>query len=848
MRRLIRRSVTALVVSLWPLALGPWSVYAAQQASPSFKGRPVADVLQELQTAKLRIIFSSDLVPATLLVKDEPKGKDPQDIARQILAPHGLTLRAGPRETMLVVALPKAPARPPSTPAQGQPPAPARPATPESARPPDELRIEERVDVSGRLPGPGGRPAVYTIAAPDVRETAGAFEDVFKTLQVLPGVAPVNDEDGRLAVRGGGPEHNIVLLDGVQIHNPYRFGELTSSFLNPATVSRVSLDASGLDARYGGRLSSATLIETRDGVRDRRLAMTGSLGVASGDLLLEGRLPGTETGSWWATARGTYYRYAAGIINRGDMPGFGDLQFKVSLQPSPRTTLAAFALLGRETMQRTERDDHGDEFPTARYQGDNRIGFVNFSWMPSSRFNTTTTASIYSHDAADYDGFYFFGLPSGQPPFERVIGIDDLAIRQRGVVAMTPRHVLDTGVEIHRLRSSWRLAGVKPPIFWRGIGPSTWGELIEYPPGGAIDSRLERTQVGFWVQDSLPIGSRFTVDPGVRLDWNSFTEEAAWQPRLRVTGRVRGTTLWAGYAAQAQTPSHESLQGFDYFQLPEKGSPSLRNSRSTQIVAGFEEPLGKGLDLRVEIYRRRFDRLLVQRLETDAERALRLWDYALPPDLPPDSALLEHRPTVFPESTGTGTASGVEMLVRRSGVKLNGWVSYAYTRTTREMYGDSFPFDFDRPHTVAAVGSYLLSSKLRLSATVLAASGFPVTPLHEEAYFQQPQNLDGTYEPIFRALRRQDGSLMMAPGATMRRMSLRNTDRLRGYSRVDIRVTYASLGHWEFYGEIINLFGTRNYRQDIDVPSPDGSEYFVTSNNIYENFERFPTFGVRFRF
>ena len=139
-----------------------------------------------------------------------------------------------------------------------------------------------------------------------MRETAGGMENVFVPLQILPGSAATNDEDGRIAIRGAGPEYNLVVLDGVQLHNPYRYSELTSSFLNPEIAARVTLDASGLDASYGGRLSSVTVIETRDGSRDRKLAVTGSLGLASGDLLLEGRLPRSETGSWWLATRGTY--------------------------------------------------------------------------------------------------------------------------------------------------------------------------------------------------------------------------------------------------------------------------------------------------------------------------------------------------------------------------------------------------------------------------------------------------------------------------------------------------------------------------------------------------------------
>ena len=122
---------------------------------------------------------------------------------------------------------------------------------------------------------------------------------MLRTLQVLPGVAATNDRDAKDGRRGGGPEHNVIVLDGVQIHNPHRLGEFTSSFLNPATAASVALDASGLEARHGGRLSSVTIIQTRDGRSDRRLAVSGSLGLTSGDILLEGRLPNTATGSSW---------------------------------------------------------------------------------------------------------------------------------------------------------------------------------------------------------------------------------------------------------------------------------------------------------------------------------------------------------------------------------------------------------------------------------------------------------------------------------------------------------------------------------------------------------------------
>ena len=149
---------------------------------------------------------------------------------------------------------------------------------------------------------------------------------------------------------------------------------------------------------------------------------------------------------------------------------------------------------------------------------DNRLGVLNYSWMPSSRLVTTTTTSAYAHDERDYEGAFAFGLR----PFERITRVHDFAVGQRFVYGASARHLLDGGVEVRRVRSAWRMASTRQPEFWRGLGPSTWGELIDYA-AGPIDSNLTRTQAGFWLQDRIAIGPTWAVEPGVRVDWNSFT-------------------------------------------------------------------------------------------------------------------------------------------------------------------------------------------------------------------------------------------------------------------------------------------------------------------------------------
>ena len=322
---------TVAIVLLVGALLGAPSPAGGGQEAKKYAGRAVADVLRELQATRLKIIFSSERVPPNLRVLREPRGTHPRDIALQILEPHGLTLEDGPGGTFIVVAKPR------------RQPDPAPPGVLKTEVPgePEAVRIAERVDVTDRSSGTGLSPRLYSVDPSEAREMAGSMDDVLHSLQILPGVAATNDEDGKLAVRGAGPEHNLVVFDGVQIHNAQRMGEFTTSFMNPATAAVISLDPSGLDARFGGRLSSVVNLETRDGTTERALAASGSIGLTSGDVLLEGRMPGTTSGSWWATARGTYYRLVADRFKDGAMPSFADLQFKATFHPSTAYTADA---------------------------------------------------------------------------------------------------------------------------------------------------------------------------------------------------------------------------------------------------------------------------------------------------------------------------------------------------------------------------------------------------------------------------------------------------------------------------------------------------------------------------
>jgi hypothetical protein len=145
------------------------------------------------------------------------------------------------------------------------------------------------------------------------------------------------------------------------------------------------------------------------------------------------------------------------------------------------------------------------------------------------------------------------------------------------------------------------------------------------------------------------------------------------------------------------------------------------------------------------------------------------------------------------------------------------------------MYGDTFRFDFDRPHAAKAVLFVQPWRRVRVAVTSERASGVPVTPLISESFNRKP-----------------DGSVSMTVNPYMRRVSLRNTERLNGYGRTDVRVTYSTLGHWEFYAEMLNVFGEEIVHH-VEVPSSVGGPP-AHDWNVAQSVRWRPSFGLRVRF
>ena len=101
--------------------------------------------------------------------------------------------------------------------------------------------------------------------------------DVLKAIQLLPGVHSGGEGSTGIYVRGGGPDQNLILLDGVPVYNASHLFGFFSVF-NADAIRSVDLIKGGFPARYGGRLSSVIDIAMKEG-NNKILHGEGSLGI-----------------------------------------------------------------------------------------------------------------------------------------------------------------------------------------------------------------------------------------------------------------------------------------------------------------------------------------------------------------------------------------------------------------------------------------------------------------------------------------------------------------------------------------------------------------------------------------
>lgn len=209
-------------------------------------------------------------------------------------------------------------------------------------------------------------------------------KDIFKFLQLLPGVSAGKDGMSGLLVRGGSNDQTLILYDDVPIYNQaHAYGIL--SIFSGETVQSAEMSKGYISPAYGSRLSALTQIRTREGDRrNHRQSLT------VGTLSLAGTLDGPikrDKGSYLISARYFFPEAVLAIADNAVRYGFYDVTGKLTYDIHRNHTLSLGIYSGDDHMK--NKEDHAE----------NGFGWGNTtaSLRLESRWNDNLRSSVVAY-------------------------------------------------------------------------------------------------------------------------------------------------------------------------------------------------------------------------------------------------------------------------------------------------------------------------------------------------------------------------------------------------------------------------------------------------------------------
>ncbi|GHT62266.1 TonB-dependent receptor [Bacteroidia bacterium] len=552
--------------------------------------------------------------------------------------------------------------------------------------------------------------------------------DLIKALQLLPGVQAGTEGFTGFYVRGGGPDENLFLFDGVPLYDINHLGGFFSVF-NADAVKNVTLYKGGFPARFGSRLSSVLDVRMNDG-NNKKLHGNIGVGLLSAKANLEGPLFSKKT-TFNISARRTYYDILAQpllayISSKNSDDGyksknsggyyFYDLNAKISHKLSDKDRLYLSFYLGDDVIYANVTEDYPERSDTYRKTNKMKTDWNWGNFLTVFRWNRVLNNKLFMNATAHFTRYRFDlgvsnAFTSDDPQktnydanIKYKSGILDYSGKIEFDYTPNPNHDIKFGANYvnHTFR---------PGVF---VAASHEGDTT--PLDTVVgDKNISAHEVIGYVEDNFNIGSRIKANLG--LHYSAFSVQGKFyhslQPRVSVRTMLKeNLSVKAGYTQMSQ---YIHLLSNNTISLPtDLWVPVTRRiepMKSHQVALGVFYNLKNGVDLSVEGYYKTMDNIIEYK----------------------DGATFFNINTGWEDkvSMGRGWAYGLELLVQKTVGKTTGWIGYTWAKSERLFdrpgqeinFGKVFPAKYDRRHDLSLVVSHKLSDKIDFSGTWVYSTG-----------------------------------------------------------------------------------------------------------------------------
>ena len=651
------------------------------------------------------------------------------------------------------------------------------------------VQLETIEVVSGRMDNSKETSQMSQIEVPidQIRKIPALLgeSDVLKTMQLLPGVQSGGEGQTGLYIRGGSPDQNLVLLDGVPVYNLSHLLGFYSVF-NSDALKNVTLTKGGIPARYGGRLSSVLDISMKEG-NLQKFQMRGDIGMISSKLTLEGPLQKNKS-SFILSGRRTYIDLILKPIIKKSTQGSGedialalyfyDLNAKLNYRINNKHRLYLSAYTGSDIFgfdlkkkfdlnnftQLNSQIDWGNVTTAFRwnYMISNKL-FANTT-LTHSRFRFNLGAENRSQINGKQNSFanqYFSGIYdwSGKIDFDYI---------------PNPNHYIRFGTSLIK-------HNYDPGILQFKISNDASND-IEATLGS---DQLNALETHFYIEDDFKFGA-FKANVGLHANTFHVNEKtyASLQPRLSL--RYLVDDKWSLKASYTKMSQYINLLTNESLGLPTDlwvpSTDQINPQDAWQTAIGIATNLPKGLELNIEGYYKKMNNVVSYKEGTTFIGAENNWEDKI--------------------TQGKGKAFGGEIFIQKKQGKTTGWIGYTLSWNWRQFDeindGKTFPFRYDRRHDISLVLNQQINKRLSISGVWVYGTGNAITlPL----YRYTTATIDRTGDLAFQEVEN---------------IETKNSFRMPAYHRMDINVELASKknfdrrwqGYWAF--GVYNLYNRKN--------------------------------------
>ncbi len=547
--------------------------------------------------------------------------------------------------------------------------------------------------------------------------------DVLKVIQLLPGVQSGTEGTSGIYVRGGGPDQNLFLLDGVPVYNAnHMFGFF--SVFNPAAVKTVSLYKGGFPARFGGRLSSVVDIRMKEG-NDQEYKGEFSVGLISSRFSIEGPIKKGKT-SFIFSGRRTYAdilakplialdnaQYEDSKTNAGYY--FYDLNAKINHKFSDKSRLFLSTYAGRDKAYGKDEESYGNNGVRFTDKDDIGIGWGNITsalrwnyvYNPKLFSNFTFTYSDYKFDVSEeYRLTNTSDNTYEEDYFHYKSGINDLTTKVDFDYYPGGNHAIKFGVS-----NIWHK--FKPGVnHERTVGEYDAAEKTDTIYGNDNISAIE---FAAFIEDNYDITPKLKANLGIHFSLFNVenTTYTSLEPRLSLRYLLSDNlSLKASYTKMSQ---YIHLLSSSTISLPTDlwlpVTKDVKPQNSHQLALGAALKMRNGFDFTVEGFYKTMDNLIEYKEGASFTGVSTGWESKI--------------------EMGKGWSYGAEFLLEKKTGKTTGWLGYTLSWADRKFenlnFGKKFPAKYDRRHDISLVLTHEFSKKFDIGLVWVYGTGNATT-------------------------------------------------------------------------------------------------------------------------